>query len=153
MATQKTPMPPVPRLILRVTAAVALLAFLLPTVFVVYYFAWDAPRARQRAALLASAPSVNARRALLQPLTPDNLLLQERVAQADADPMLRREAVIALGANLQQPGFGWRHPLQAGVAKAALADVATHDRDPLVRQAASIALSQIAQAGGAVIRR
>ncbi len=153
MASERPALPPAQRLVLRLTGTIALLAFLLPTAYVVHYFVWDAPRARVRASLMANAPSPAARRALLEPLTPDNLLLQEQAAKSDADPSLRRAAVTALGANLRMPGLSWRYPLEAGVAKAALADCATHDPDLSVRKAASLELSRVAQAGGAVIRR
>jgi hypothetical protein len=96
--------------------------------------------------------SVQAKYALLEPVTPDNIALQEKVALHDADPMWRREAVWALGATLTRPGLSWQRPIEALTGKATLAQVATQDSDLSVRAAASETLGSIAQ-HGAVIRR
>lgn len=96
--------------------------------------------------------AVQAKYALLEPNTPDNLLLQSKVAQHDADPLWRREAVWALGETLSAPSLTLRRPLEALSAKATLAAVATRDPDRSVRAAASATLGQIAQRG-AVIQR
>lgn len=96
--------------------------------------------------------AVQAKYALLEPRGPDNIALQEKVAERDADPMWRREAVWALGATISAPGMTWSRPLEALTGKAALAQVATQDADPSVRAAASETLGEIAQRG-VVIRR
>ena len=91
------------------------------------------------------AEAAQAKYALLEPATPDNIALQERVAGRDADPMWRREAVWALGETLGTRGMGWQY-------KATLAQVAAHDADPSVRAAAAATWGEIAR-HGAVIRR
>ena len=96
--------------------------------------------------------AVQAKYALLEPNTPDNLALQAKVAQQDGDPMWRREGVWALGQTLATPNFTLRRPLEALTAKATLATIATRDPDPSVRAAASATLGQVAQRG-AVIQR
>lgn len=96
--------------------------------------------------------AVQTKYALLEPDTPDNLALQAKIAQHDADPMWRREGVWALGATLAAPNLTFRRPLEALNAKATLAAIATNDSDASVRAAASAALGQIAQ-HGAVIQR
>lgn len=96
--------------------------------------------------------AVQAKYTLLEPNTPDNLLLQAKVAQRDADPLWRREAVWALGETLSAPDITLRRPLEALTGKATLAAVATRDPNPSVRAAASATLGQIAQRG-AVIQR
>ena len=96
---------------------------------------------------------VQSKYAQLEPQSADNLLLQTRVAQKDADPMWRREGVWAAGGTLSVPRFAWTHPLEAVDAKATLASVASHDPDLSVRAAAADALARLAQHGGAIIRR
>lgn len=96
--------------------------------------------------------AIEAKYALLEVDAPDNLLLQAKIAEHDADPMWRREAVWALGTTLARPGVNWRRPLEALNAKATLAQVANHDTDLTVRAAAGETLGEIAQ-HGAVIRR
>ena len=96
---------------------------------------------------------VQAKYAQLEPQSADNLLLQTRVAQQDADPLWRREGVWAAEGTLSVPRFAWTHPLEAVDAKATLAAVASHDIDPSVRACASDALAHLAQHGGAIIRR
>lgn len=89
--------------------------------------------------------AMQAKYALLEPTSPDNIALQEKVAQHDADPMWRREAIWALGATINAPTVAWRRPLEAMTGKVTLVNIATHDNDSTVRQAASAALGQIAQ--------
>lgn len=96
--------------------------------------------------------AVQAKYALLEPVDPDNLALQERVARADASPLWRREGVWALGQTLGVPQINLRRPLETLTAKETLSTVATHDPDPSVRAAASATLGTIAE-HGAVIRR
>ncbi len=96
--------------------------------------------------------AIEAKYARLEADTPDNLLLQAKTAEHDADPMWRREAVWALGATLALPGVNWRRPLETLSAKATLAQVAARDPDPTLRAAAAQTLGQIAQ-HGAVIQR
>lgn len=91
--------------------------------------------------------AAHAKYALLEQTTPDNIALQEKIAQHDADPMWRREAVWALSATINAPTVGWRRPLEAMTGKVALAHIATHDSDETVRLAASDALGRIAQGG------
>lgn len=96
---------------------------------------------------------VQAKYALLEPTSANNLLLQTRVAQKDDDPLWRREGVWAAEGTLSVPHFAWTHPLEAVDAKATLAAVASHDSDESVRACASDALARLAQHGGAIIRR
>lgn len=96
--------------------------------------------------------AVQEKYALLEPVTPDNLSLQVKVARHDADPMWRREAVWAIGDTLADSGLALRRPLESLTAKATLAEVAAHDPAPSVRAAAGATLGQIAQ-HGAVIQR
>ena len=96
--------------------------------------------------------AIEAKYALLEVETPDNLPLQAKVAEHDTDPMWRREAVWAIGESLAQPGVNWHRPLETLTAKATLAQVAASDPDASVRAAAAQTLAQVAQ-HGAVIRR
>lgn len=96
--------------------------------------------------------AVQAKYALLEPINPDNIALQTRVARADPAPLWRREGVWAVGETLRAPGFALRRPLEAVLARAALADIAGRDPDPSVRAAAGTTLGEAAQRG-AVIRR
>ena len=90
--------------------------------------------------------------ALLEPNTPENIVLQERVARQDADPLWRREGVWALAATIAAPHVIWTHPMETLTAKATLADIAAHDSDSSVRAAADTMLLEIAQ-HGAVFQR
>lgn len=96
--------------------------------------------------------AVQAKYALLEPVNPDNIALQERVARTDAAPLWRREGVWALGQTLSVPWISLRRPLETLTAKETLGSIATHDPDPAVRAAASATLGEVASQG-AVIRR
>jgi len=96
--------------------------------------------------------AIQAKYALLEPVSADNILLQEKVARQDADPMWRREAVWALGTTLETPGIGWQRPLETLTAKATLAEAAVRDPEPSIREAAQAMLGEVARRG-AVIRR
>jgi len=96
--------------------------------------------------------AVQAKYALLEPVNPDNIALQERVARTDLSPLWRREGVWAVGQTLSVPFFNLLRPLESLTAKETLSSIATHDPDQSVRDAASATLGEIA-AHGAVIRR
>jgi len=110
-------------------------------VYVVKYYAVDRPREE---ALAAAVPDRTAPRA-------DYLPALEKQAR-DTRTSSRLEAVRRIGIILEQPGIGYKRPLECLLAKATLADLATKDPDPSVRVAASVELGKVAQ-GGAVIRR
>jgi len=96
--------------------------------------------------------AVQAKYALLEPVNPDNIALQERVARTDISPLWRREGVWALGQTLSVPQINLFRPLETLTAKETLGSIATHDPDPSVRAAASATLGEVAMQG-AVIRR
>ena len=100
----------------------------------------------------AFADRVQAKFAAVTADTPDNLLLQERVASGDADPLWRREAVWALGQTLAGRGVMVRRPLETLTAKATLAEVSEHDPEPSVRAAAAQTLGAVMQQGAVVQR-
>ena len=100
----------------------------------------------------AYADHVQAKFAAVTADDPDNLLLQERVASGDADPLWRREAVWALGQTLAGRGVLVRRPLETLTAKATLAEVSEHDPEPSVRAAAAQTLGQVMQQGAVVQR-
>ena len=100
----------------------------------------------------AYADQVQAKFAAVTAGDPDNLLLQERVASGDADPLWRREAVWALGQTLTGRGVLVRRPLETLTAKATLAAVSEHDPEPSVRAAAGRTLGQVMQQGAVVQR-
>jgi hypothetical protein len=142
-----------------VSGIAGLLLFLTPGFFVLKYYALDKAGEDRRAASvsLAVIPAHDTAKRLamdaaIKNLSPENLALECRIARQHADPTLRREAVIALGATLSVPGTNWKYPVECLLAKSTLADAATQDPDPAVRKAASDTLGQIAQ-HGAVIER
>ncbi len=96
--------------------------------------------------------AVQAKYALLEPVNPDNIALQERVARTDVSPLWRREGVWALGQTLSVPHISVLRPLETLTAKETLGAIATHDPDPSVRDAASVTLGEVASQG-AIIRR
>ena len=100
----------------------------------------------------AYADQVQAKFAAVTANDPDNLLLEERVAGGDADPLWRREAVWALGQTLTARGVMVRRPLETLTAKASLAEVAQRDPEPSVRAAAAQTLGAVMQQGAVVQR-
>ncbi len=134
---------------MRLSGAAALLLFLLPTFFVVKFYALDQPRALSR----ANQPlSPSAKAALMASHDPDAMLQQAHLLRHDPDPVWRSAAASALETSVQMPGRGWQRPLETLTAKASLAEAAAQDTDANVRATASAALHEIAR-HGAVIRR
>ena len=138
----KLTLPPFWKWLMRITFAVTMVLFFTPAVYVVKYYAVDRPREEALAA--AAVPDRTAPRA-------DYLPALEKQAR-DTRTSSRLEAVRRIGIILEQPGIGYKRPLECLLAKATLADLATKDPDPSVRVAASVELGKVAQ-GGAVIRR
>ena len=134
---------------MRLSGAAALLLFLLPTFYVLKFYALDQPRALSHTNQTLT-PSAKA--ALLASHDPDAMLQQAHLLRHDPDPALRGAAASALEASVQMPGRGWQRPMETLTAKASLAEAAAQDADPAVRAKASAALQEIAR-HGAVIRR
>ncbi len=135
--------PPALKWLMRITGIIALLLFLTPTFYVVKYYALDLPREKQ----LQGVHILEA----LQDGNADALFYFTAQARSQ-DPAKRWFAVQSIGHLLQQPGIGWRRPLECLSAKATLAELAAKDPDAGVRAAASAELGKVAQSG-AVIQR
>ena len=131
---------------MRVTTLVALALFLVPTVYVVKYYAVDRPRERELIKVGYGWQS-----AYIAPLKADYLPLMEKQARTGASGR-RGLAAYTIGETLLQPYISIKRPLECLSAKATLAEMATHDPDPSARRIASEELGKVAQ-GGAVIRR
>lgn len=145
-APTKPTLPPFWKWLMRVTFAVTMVLFLAPTVYVAKYYAVDKPR-EEAISRDADGPP--------HPISQDDadlLPLGERHARYDPDPVIRQASIQSLGRVLREPYIGLKRPLECLSAKATLADLATKDKDPAVRAAASEELGKVAQ-GGAVIRR
>jgi len=138
-------LPPFWKWLMRVTFVVTMALFLAPAVYMVKYYSVDKPRERE---IVKQGLGENA---------------YSRVQDADVLPLLeyrarsgtqagRLQAVQNLGETLLQPYISVKRPLECLSAKATLADLATKDKDPAVRAAASEALGKVAQSG-AIIRR
>jgi len=149
---------------MRVSGILALVLFLLPTIYAVKYIAVDSRReaalisayeqaAKERgASVVASGPVFDRLKGMVTIRDFDHVPLLTRVAQLDPDPVLRRQAVITLGEVLLKPKASMERPFEALGGKAALAQVAAHDQDPEVLAEARKAIDAIAQ-NGAVVRR
>lgn len=140
----KPTLPPFWKWLMRVTFAITMALFLAPTVYVVKYYAVDKPAEEAYVTRLKTC-------ACLPSLTMNAVIYWERQA-ADVQAGNRTQAIHALGIILHQPAVGITRPLECLSAKAALADLATKDKNPAVRTAASDELGKVAQSG-AVIRR
>jgi len=145
-APPKPTLPPFWKWLMRVTAVFALALFLVPTVYVVKYYAVDKPRETER--VRVTSPFISAQQ---MPLQAEYLPLMEKHAR-NGLPGERIPAVNRIGETLRQPYISVKHPLECLSAKATLADIAIHASDSGVRAAASEELGKVAQ-GGAVIRR
>ena len=151
MASSESPpsKPAVPaswQCLLRMTGAIAILLFLTPTFYVMKYYAVDRPQQQDIAA--STSPFLPAQQV---PARMDYVVLLENKARSPFTSD-RLGAVSQLGLLLNQPGIGWKRPMECLSAKATLAAVATKDPSPEVRSTASNVLAQVAQ-GGVVIRR
>ena len=129
---------------MRLTAVFALALFLVPTVYVVKYYAVDKPRETEYARELGVTP--------LAPLPTANALPYWEEMARDPQTDKRTTAIKTIGDILRQPGINYARPLECLTAKATLADLAVKDTNPAVRAAASEELGKVAQRG-AVIRR
>lgn len=129
---------------MRVTFAVTLLLFLVPTFYVIKYYALDKPREQKYAWELRVMP-------LAAVPTADALPLFEERAQ-DRNSGARVTAIRQIGAILRGRGINYWIPIECLSAKATLSSLAARDPNPAVRAAASEELGKVAQ-GGAVIRR
>ena len=130
---------------MRLTAVFALALFLVPTIYVVKYYALDLPRETA----LAQPHQLSWRK---DPHNPDDLLAEAETAKEPAAQAYQVNAIRAMGETLLRTGIGWKRPLECLSAKATLADLAVHAPEPAVRAAASEELGKVAQSG-AVIRR
>jgi len=148
---------------MRVSGILALVLFLLPTIYAIKYVAVDAPRetalinaynraAKKRGVSFLVSPVFDQLHGMITVRDFDHVPLLTRVAQLDPDPVLRRQAVITLGEILLKPKASMERPFEALGGKAALAQVAAHDQDPEVLTEARKAIDAIAQ-NGAVVRR
>ncbi|MGO8672729.1 MAG: hypothetical protein ACLQVD_15360 [Capsulimonadaceae bacterium] len=153
---------------MRVSGVVAMILFLLPSFYVVKYYAVD--RARETAIVRRIAPddlsprpgttSANvaqkwsAIRSVNQRVNADDLPLLVAIAQNETGDQvrLRLAALDALGNILRRLAINVERPLEAVQAKSAIAGLAESEPNPTVRTAAQNALGKIAR-GGAVIRR
>jgi hypothetical protein len=151
LPSQKPTASPFWKWLMRLTAIFALALFLVPTVYVIKYYALDLPRETA----LAQPHQLFWRQ---DPHNPDDLLAEAETAK---EPIVQRvlpaqlyriTAIREMGETLLRPGIGWKRPLECLTAKATLADLAVHAPDPAVRAAASEELGKVAQ-NGAVIRR
>lgn len=131
---------------MRLTAIFALALFLVPTVYVVKYYAVDKPLETEQTN--AADPH---RPIELAPLQAAYLPLMEARAKTGTTEE-RMAAIHRLGETLRQPYVSVKRPLECLSAKATLAELATHAPALSVRAAASEELGKVAQ-GGAVIRR
>ena len=139
----KPTLPPFWKWLMRIIFAVTMVLFLAPTVYMIKYYTIDKPRENGIVKLRSSAQTI--------PREADYLPLMANRAQTGA-PEERLLAVRGLGETLLQPYISVKRPLECLSAKALLADLATKDKDPAVRAAASEELGKVAQ-DGAVIRR
>lgn len=143
-ATPKPTLPPFWKWLMRITFAVTMVLFLAPTVYVVKYYAIDKPRENKLISTLNVSPITIAS-------TVDYLpALEERTRSPRSDE--RVESIRQISAIVEQPGIGYKRPLECLAAKATLADLAAKDPSPAVRAAASSELGKIAE-NGAVLRR
>ena len=135
--------------LLRITGLVAMLLFLTPTAYVVKYYAVDLPR--ERKITLPNSPN---QLFAMTDLTADDLPALEKIIRGgqDCDWEEQQAAITAAENVLLQPEVVWERPLECLSVKATLANAATTDPSPNVREAASNALQKIAQRG-AVIQR
>lgn len=143
-APPKPTLPPFWKGLMRVTFAVTMVLFLTPTFYVIKYYAVDKPAEEayiRQLMVCACSPS----------LTMNSIVYWERQA-GDVQAENRMPAIHALGVILHLPAVGVTRPLECLSAKAILADLATKDKNPAVRAAASEELGKVAQSG-AVIRR
>jgi hypothetical protein len=146
LPSQKPIASPFWKWLMRLTAIFALALFLVPTVYVIKYYAVDKPQETER--VHTTSPFLFAQQ---MPLQADFLPLMEERAQ-NGLPEERLAAVHRIGETLRQPYISVKRPLECLTAKATLADLAVHAPDPAVRAAASEELGKVAQ-NGAVIRR
>ena len=143
-ALPKPTLPPFWKWLMRVTFAVTMVLFLAPTVYVIKYYAVDKPAEE------AYARQMNVCECVPQKSVVAVVYWEGEAKDTQFDN--RRAAIQTLGKMLRTPGVNVWCPLECLSAKATLADLATEDKNPLVRAAASEELGRVAQAG-AVIRR
>ncbi len=159
MPPSDTPSPPFARptaspfwkWLMRLSGTLAILLFLTPSFYVIKYYAVDLPRERAIA-------RPNLTKWLGDPQNPDSLLAEVQAAkrpapkEAPTGQNYRVQAVREMGKTLRQPSMGWRRPMEALSAKAALAELAAHCADPSVKAAAAEELRKLA-VGGATLNR
>ena len=152
-ARAKIETPPAWKWLMRVTGTFAMLLFLTPTFYVAKYYVMDKPR-EDKHVRVASAADGNywLNYSDASNLGADDLPALTWIARNAHDWELQQEAIGAVEGVLLQPRVNWKRPLECLSAKAALAELATKDPSPNVRQAASDAVGKVAQRG-AVIRR
>jgi len=154
-AETKKPMSRGQKALLRITGYVAIILFLLPTVYVVKYYAFD--RAGEAAAIASEragndvSKRQNAYRLPAVP-TANDLPVIADYAQRAQYPADRINAISIVGYLLGDITTTLTHPIEAIEAKASLADIATHAPDPKVKAAAQDVLGKIAK-DGVVLQR
>jgi hypothetical protein len=162
--------PPTPngwKWFMRFSGVLAMALFLLPTFYAVKYFGFDARREAELAGRVApddvagrtgQHPANEAAKwsavdsAAFRDANPDDIPLLVSIARNDPDTSLRLTAIAALGRWLSHLAINFQRPVETMQAKSALADLAVHDSDARISEAAQDAVGEIAE-GGVVVRR
>ena len=150
-ASTKPSMPAGQKAFLRVSGVIAMALFLLPTFYVIKYYALDR---RREATLVAAERAAVVKSSFTLPSSPtaDDLPVLADYVRRATSTTDRVNAVRAMGGLLQNTSLSFQRPMECVQAKSALADVAAHDADRAVRMAAQDEIGKIAQ-GGVVLRR
>jgi len=149
-------MPRPARAFLWISGIAGMALFLTPAIFALKYYAYDKPAEDRRAAAVSLSGNDSAVKGALSAANGSHsardLSLLCRIAQGDADPLVRLAAVQGIGVTVRRQGTNFEYPMECLLAKSTLSDLAIRDPNSTVRAAASSALGLIA-ARGAVIQR
>ena len=140
------------KMFLRFSGVLAMALFLLPTFYVVKYFALDSGRENDLANIARTAIKNGMAVKLPASATPDELPMLAEIAREGKSTKQRVEAIDLMGGELQRRSLSFERPMECVLAKSMLADIAAHDTDAAVRSAAQDEIGKIAQSG-VVVRR
>jgi hypothetical protein len=151
-ANHKPTLAPGQKIFLRISGVIAMALFLLPTFYLLKYYAFDSARESRQVGQTRTA--INNDRPITLPnnATAGDLPVLAEVAHDAHDPAMRVTAIQEIGRVLGNTSVNFERPMECLQAKSALAEIAAHDSNATVKSAAQEEIGKIAQ-GGAVVRR